>query len=36
MHLEERYLFPLVRACLPQEALEELAAEVLRGRELLN
>lgn len=36
IHLEEQYLFPLVRACLPQEALEELAAEVLRGRELLN
>jgi len=34
--LEEQYLFPLVRACLSQEALEELAAEVLRGRDLLN
>lgn len=36
IHLEEQYLFPLVRACLPQEMLEELAAEVLRGRDLLN
>lgn len=36
MHLEEQYLFPLVRACLPQAALEELAVEVLHGRELLN
>jgi iron-sulfur cluster repair protein YtfE (RIC family) len=36
IHMEEQYLFPLVRACLPQEALQELAAEVLHGRDLLN
>lgn len=36
MHLEEQYLFPLVRECLPQAALEELAVEVLHGRDLLN
>lgn len=36
LHLEEQYLFPLVRTCLPPEALEELATEVLRGRDLLN
>jgi iron-sulfur cluster repair protein YtfE (RIC family) len=36
IHLEEQYLFPLVRACLPPEALEELASEVLREQNLLN
>jgi len=34
--LEEHYLFPLARTCLPQETLEELAAEVLQGRDLPN
>jgi iron-sulfur cluster repair protein YtfE (RIC family) len=36
IHLEEQYLFPLVRAFLSKEALAELATEVLSGRKLLN
>lgn len=36
LHLEEQYLFPLVRAVLSKEVLTELATEVLSGKELPN
>lgn len=34
--LEERYLFPLIRSCLPAGTLEDLAVELLSLRDRLN